>query len=317
MDRPVILLLALAADALIGDPPAIWRKVPHPVALFGRLIGWLDRHMNRDGDTPAVRRMAGIGALAVVLLLAAAAGRAIHLGAAGFAAGWAVEALVASVLLAQRSLHLHVGAVALALETGGLAAGRQAVSAIVGRDPDALDQAAVCRAAVESAAENYADGVVAPALWYLIGGLPGLFAYKALNTADSMIGHLSPRHRDFGWASARLDDVANWPAARLSALLIMLAAAVLPGMSAAGARRAALRDAGRPTARSTPAGPRRRWPAASASGSPGRGAMPGAWSRTPGWATAAPKRHPPTSAARWPCSAPPALPWRSPSEPWR
>jgi len=159
--------------------------------------------------------------------------------------GYLLTALLASTLLAQRSLHAHVGRVAVALEGPGLAAARTAVSHIVGRDTASLDAAGVARAAIESLGENFSDGVVAPAFWMMLGGLPGAAVYKAVNTADSMIGHRTPRHAAFGFAAARLDDLLNWPAARLSALLIVGAAAITPGASAASAWRAVCRDATR------------------------------------------------------------------------
>lgn len=167
-------------------------------------------------------------------------------GVAVAALGWVAAALAGSTLLAQRSLAAHVVAVADGLDAGpdgGLAAGRAAVSRIVGRDVADLDEAAVSRAAVESLAENFADGVVAPALWMALLGLPGGAAYKAINTADSMIGHRTPRHAAFGWAAARLDDLVNLPASRLAALLIVGAACLTPGASPAGAWRAAWADA--------------------------------------------------------------------------
>ena len=154
-----------------------------------------------------------------------------------------VTGLLGSSLLAQRSLAAHVRAVATGLRRG-LAEGREAVSHIVGRDPASLDAAAVARAAIESLAENFADGVVAPVVWGLLLGLPGLALYKAVNTADSMIGHRTARHERFGWAAARLDDVVNLPASRLGALWIVLAAALVPGADAGGAWRAVWRDAG-------------------------------------------------------------------------
>ena len=157
--------------------------------------------------------------------------------------GLLATAVLGSSLFAQRSLATHVKAVADALDSGGLVAGRKAVSQIVGRDPDRLDEAAVCRAAIESLAENFSDGVVAPAFWLGVGGLPGGVAYKAANTADSMIGHKTPRHQAFGWAAARFDDLINLPASRLTALLIVIAALVMPGADAAGAWRAVWRDA--------------------------------------------------------------------------
>ncbi len=170
--------------------------------------------------------------------------------------------LLASTLLAQRSLHDHVRAVADALQTGGLEAGRTAVSMIVGRNPASLDEAGVARAAIESLAENYSDGVVAPALWLAIAGLPGGVAYKAINTADSMIGHRTARYAAFGWAAARLDDLINLPASRLSALFLILGA-LATGASPLGALRAIRGDAHRH--RSPNAG----WPEAAMAGALG------------------------------------------------
>lgn len=264
MDRAVVLLLGQAFDALVGEPEALWRRLPHPVVLAGRLVGWLDRRWNLDGDPPTRRRDRGVAALAVVLIAAAAAGAVLAgaLGRLGLLGGL-LEAGVVGVLLAQRSLHDHVTAVADAFLRDGLSGARHAVSAIVGRDPGTLDEAGVCRAAIESTAENFSDGVVAPAFWYLIAGLPGLLAYKALNTADSMIGHRSDRHRHFGWAAARLDDLANWVPARLSALLVVAAAWTLPDGEPAAAWRAARRDADRH--RSVNAG----WPEAAFAGALG------------------------------------------------
>ena len=151
--------------------------------------------------------------------------------------------MVVAALIAAGSLDQHVRAVAAALRTEGLSGGRHSIAKIVGRDPDALDQAAICRAAIESLAENASDGVTAPALWYLVGGLPGMIAYKAINTADSMIGHMSDRYRAFGWAAARLDDLVNLPASRLTGLMFIAAAALVPGASAASAWQAFRRDA--------------------------------------------------------------------------
>jgi adenosylcobinamide-phosphate synthase len=157
--------------------------------------------------------------------------------------GFVIAVLMVAALIAGGSLDQHVRAVATALRTEGLAGGRQSIAKIVGRDPDALDQAAICRAAIESLAENASDGVTAPAFWFLLGGLPAMIAYKAINTADSMIGHMSDRYRAFGWAAARLDDLVNWPASRLTGLIFIAAAAVVPGASAAAAWEAFRRDA--------------------------------------------------------------------------
>jgi len=177
--------------------------------------------------------------------------------------GFAVAILVVAMLVAVGNLDQHVRAVSAALRAEGLAAGRRSIAKIVGRDPDALDEAAVCRAAIESLAENASDGVTAPALWFLVGGLPGIIAYKAINTADSMIGHMSEHHRAFGWAAARLDDLVNLPASRLTGLLFVAAAAMVPGASAPSAWRAYRRDARRH--RSPNAG----WPEAAMAGALG------------------------------------------------
>ncbi len=259
-----LLLLALLAEAALGYPDRLVRAVGHPVIWVGRLIGALDRRLNAPALGFSARKARGV--LALVLFAGAAAGVAAGLEALLAplgVVGLVVAALVASSLLAQRSLHDHVARVAAALETGGLAAGREAVSHIVGRDPQSLDEAGVARAAIESLAENFSDGVVAPAFWIGVGGLAGGAFYKAVNTADSMIGHRTERHQAFGWASARLDDLLNLPASRLSALLIVGAAALTPGADAEGAWRAVRRDAGRH--RSPNAG----WPEAAMAGALG------------------------------------------------
>jgi adenosylcobinamide-phosphate synthase len=223
-DRLLLLLAGLAIDAVFGDMSALFAYVPHPVALAGRAIAVFEHKLNRPNRSAARRRERGV--VAVVVLVAAAAGlgwgwdwlcRASLVGAAA-------EALAIGVLVAQRSLFQHVVAVAAALAWHGLAAGRDAVGHIVGRDPQRLDAYGVARAAIESLAENFSDGVVAPLFWYLLLGLPGLFAYKMANTLDSMIGHRSPRYLAFGWAAARFDDVLNLVPARLSGLLLSAAA---------------------------------------------------------------------------------------------
>jgi adenosylcobinamide-phosphate synthase len=236
-------LLALLIEAAVGYPDAVLRRIGHPVMWQGRLIDALDRRLNRDDDPPDRRRMMGIVALALLLTICTGLGIGLQLLLGRHWPGIVILAILASSLLAQRSLHEHVRRVAEALESRGLAGGREEIAHIVGRDPDRLDEAGVARAAVESLAENFSDGVVAPALWLGVGGLAGGVAYKAVNTADSMIGHRTPRHEAFGWAAARLDDLVNLPASRLSGLLIVAAAAVLPGASAKGAWRAMRRDA--------------------------------------------------------------------------
>jgi len=242
----LILIFALLLDRYFGDPDWLWQRVPHPVVLYGRVIGRLDDMVNRDRDHSELRRRNGVLVLAFLLVLSVLIG--VLLSAIFDRLGWAgmfAEIPVVAVFLAQKSLTEHVLAVASVLKADGLDGGRRAVARIVGRDPDSLDEAGVCRAAIESLSENFADGVVAPAFWYALLGLPGLLAYKMLNTADSMIGHRSERYQDFGWAAARLDDAANWPASRLSALLIATGAFFVSGAVAAKrAFNAAFRDAG-------------------------------------------------------------------------
>jgi adenosylcobinamide-phosphate synthase len=223
---PFLLLLAgLAIDAVFGDMPAVFAYLPHPVVLAGRAVAACERKLNRPNRSERSRRERGIVTVIVLIGAAAGLGWTVQFLCSFSAAGAAVEAVTIGVLLAQRSLYEHVAAVAGALQSGGIAAGRNAVRHIVGRDPASLDGHGVARAAIESLAENFSDGVVAPALWYLLLGLPGLFAYKMANTLDSMIGHRSPRYRAFGWAAARLDDLANLLPAPLSGLLLSAAAA--------------------------------------------------------------------------------------------
>lgn len=201
--------------------------------------------------------------LAAIILVAVLCGSLIQWMAGHWVFGWAIIALAAASLIAQRSLASHVAAVADGLQSGGIEAGREAVGEIVGRDVLNLDEAGISRAAIESLAENFSDGVVAPVFWLALGGLPGIAAYKAINTADSMVGHKSERHRDFGWASARLDDLVNWPASRLTAGLVIAAAVFVPGASAGQAIGAVRRDA--PKHRSPNAG----WPEAAFAGALG------------------------------------------------
>jgi adenosylcobinamide-phosphate synthase len=222
---PLLLLLAgLAVDAFLGDMPGVFRRVPHPVVLGGRAVALFDRKLNREIRSEASRRVRGVVTVIVLVGLAAALGLLIQTLCRGSLLGAAVEILLIAVLVAQRSLYDHVALVALALDRGGLAAGREAVRHIVGRDPARLDAHGVARAAIESLAENFSDGVVAPAFWYLLLGLPGLFAYKMANTLDSMIGHKTPHYLAFGWAAARFDDLANLAPARISGVLIAAAA---------------------------------------------------------------------------------------------
>jgi adenosylcobinamide-phosphate synthase len=224
-----IVVAALAFDALIGDPHWLWQRTGHPVAWIGTFIGVLDRTFNREDRSPQQRKMAGIACTAVLVAVSAAMGALIQTTVQQLPMGNIVVALIASIFIAQRSLYQHVAAVGSAFAEGGVAGARKAVAMIVGRDPEQLDQAGICRAAIESCAENFSDGVVAPAFWLALLGLPGLIAYKAINTADSMIGHRSERYLSFGWAAARLDDLVNLVPARLSALLLAIAAPIAGG----------------------------------------------------------------------------------------
>ena len=222
---PLLLLVAgLVIDALFGDMPAVFRYVPHPVVLAGRAVGFFDRKLNRETRSEVSRRERGIVTVVVLVGGAALIGLIVERVCRDSLVGGIVEAVVIGVLVAQRSLYEHVASVAAALSTGGLAGGREAVRHVVGRDPMSLDAHGVARAAIESLAENFSDGVVAPVFWYLLLGLPGLLAYKMANTLDSMIGHRTPHYRAFGWAAARLDDVLNIVPAPLSGVLLALAA---------------------------------------------------------------------------------------------
>ncbi|NKW91282.1 cobalamin biosynthesis protein [Rhodobacteraceae bacterium R_SAG9] len=209
MSTAGILVGALLLDAIFGEPHWLWQRAPHPAVLMGKLIGRADR----DYNTGFNRKAKGVIVVIALVLAAWILGGIISLF------GWLPQMLLAAILLAQRSLVEHVQAVGDALRQS-LGDGRLMVGRIVSRDTKAMDQSAVARSAIESGAENLSDGVIAPAFWFLVGGLPGLLIYKIVNTADSMIGYKTERHKDFGWAAARLDDVLNWVPARLTALLM-------------------------------------------------------------------------------------------------
>jgi adenosylcobinamide-phosphate synthase len=230
-DTLTVVLIALAVDAAIGDPDAVWRRVPHPVVWIGALIHQLDRLFNREADSPARRRAAGVGALMILLVLCGTAALALDIALRTLPGHPWTSGIVASVFIAQNSLYLHVRRVLRAFAQPGLGPARQAVSMVVGRDPDSLDEAGICRAAIETTAENFSDGVVAPVFWFVLLGLPGLALYKAINTADSMIGHRTPRYEAFGWAAARLDDVVNLAPARIAGMLLALGAPFVRGSS--------------------------------------------------------------------------------------
>jgi adenosylcobinamide-phosphate synthase len=238
-----LALLAMLIELVVGYPQRLVGAIGHPVTWMGALIRVLDNTLNADAAMPSRRRGAGVVAVLVLIGIVGSIAVLIERALLRLPYGIFAEAILASTLLAQKSLHRHVAAVAATLENGDLIAARKAVSHIVGRDTDTLDEAGVARAAIESLAENFSDAVVAPVLWMAIAGLPGAALYKAINTADSVIGHRTPRYEAFGWAAARLDDLANLPASRLSAVLLIVAAAFKQGASARRAVRAVWRDA--------------------------------------------------------------------------
>jgi adenosylcobinamide-phosphate synthase len=240
-----LALLALLIELTFGYPDWLAHAIGHPATWMGRLIAWLDQHLNRDGADAETRRRAGAVALLALLSVVGVIAFLIELTLFQLPFGLLFVAVAASTLLAQRSLFVHVDRVADAIEDDGLAAGREAVAHVVGRDTAELDEAGVSRAAIESLAENFSDGVVAPVFWMIIAGLPGAALYKAINTADSMIGHRTGRYQDFGRTAAQLDDFVNYPASRFSALLIIAAAYLTKGASASGAWQAMRRDASR------------------------------------------------------------------------
>jgi len=218
------MVVAMAVDALLGWPAPLFARIGHPVTWLGRLIAAIDAAWNRASDPPAWRRAAGVAGALVVIALSVALGWIVQ---SVLSLGW-IQIMLISILawplVALRSLHDHVAAVATPLQAGDIGAAREAVSRIVGRDPTALDEAGIARAAIESLAENASDGIVAPVFWGALFGLPGIFGYKAINTLDSMIGHRSERHEAFGWAAARIDDLANFIPARLTGFLFVLLA---------------------------------------------------------------------------------------------
>ncbi|WDR06585.1 adenosylcobinamide-phosphate synthase CbiB [Devosia rhodophyticola] len=254
--------LALMVERYTGYPPHLMNAIGHPVIWFGKLIDFLETRVDRRERTTQQRRDAGIismtillGGVVLVALLVQQLTRQIP-------QGWLLEMLLATPFFAQKELGRAVRTVAEALDIS-LDAGRAEVSQIVGRDADQLDEAEVSRAAIETLAESTSDGIVAPWFWLVLFGLPGIVAYKAINTADSMIGHLNDRYRDFGWAAAKLDDVVNWIPARLSTMLITAACFIVPHASPGKAWATAGRDA------SGHASPNSGWPEAAFAGALG------------------------------------------------
>jgi adenosylcobinamide-phosphate synthase len=235
--------LAVMIEMIAGYPDWLLRSIGHPVIWMGRFISTLERRWNDGSAGPAQRQILGVIAVLLLVAIVAAAALVIERALLILPFGMVGAGILASTLIAQRSLYQHVARVADALENEGISSAREAVSHLVGRDTEPLDEAGVARAAIESLAENFSDGVVAPVFWMIIAGLPGAATYKAISTADSMIGHPSPRYQAFGWAAARLDDLVNLPASRVAALLIIAAAAVARGASAPAAWRTMRRDA--------------------------------------------------------------------------
>ena len=238
----LVVMLALAIDVAIGDPPRLWARIPHPVVLFGRLVTFLDRKLNRKQRSDRARFWRGLMATITLVTVAGFIGYTIQWLCMQIAHGWIAGAFIASVLIAYRSLFNHVRAVADGLEKS-LENGRNAVCHIVGRNPDSLDEPGVARAAIESAAENFSDGVAAPIIWFALLGLPGLFAYKAVNTLDSMIGYRNSDYEHFGKFAARLDDALNAVPARITGILFVIVAAISAGTRGRDAWSAAVRDA--------------------------------------------------------------------------
>jgi adenosylcobinamide-phosphate synthase len=261
-----LALVAALIEATAGYPDRLFRWIGHPVTWIACVITWADRTWNSGSGSDLQQRLKGVLLLLLLVGGSLLAGLLImdvlHLLLPA-ALAFAACAFLASALLAQRSLDSHVTAVADALEKRGLAAGREAVAMIVGRDTKDLDEAGVSRAAIESLAESFSDGVVAPLFWMALAGLPGALAYKAINTADSMVGHKTPRHLHFGWAAARIDDLVNLPASRLAALWLALAALLRAGLSAQRAFATAWRDAGKHDS------PNAGWPEAAMAGALG------------------------------------------------
>lgn len=258
-----IAFLALLIERLFGYPQWLVARIGHPVMWIGKLISELETRFNDKNSNFETRRRNGLICFILLLAFTFTICGIIESILLLLPLGFVVVAILGSSLLAQKSLEEHVEAVAIGLETGGLAAGRKAVSMIVGRDPDQLDEAGVCRAAIESLAENFSDGITAPALWLGLLGLAGGAAYKATNTADSMIGHKNERYHAYGWAAARFDDLVNLPASRLTALLFVAAALATPGASALKAWEAVKRDASKHKS------PNAGWPEAAMAGALG------------------------------------------------
>lgn len=254
--------LALLVERWLGYPPQLLKSIGHPVMWMGKLIDWLETRLNKPKRNARQKRDAGLVALALLIAVSFVLAFVLQQFVRGLPLGWVLEVMLAIPFLAQKELARAVRAVADGLYSS-LAEGREAVSHIVGRDPQHLGEAGVARAAIETLAENTSDGVIAPLFWLFVFGLPGIVVYKAINTADSMVGHLNERYRDYGWASARLDDLANWIPARLTAVLITAACFTVSHASPSSAWGSARRDARKH------ASPNAGWPEAAMAGALG------------------------------------------------
>ncbi len=258
-DPLVLLLIALLLDSYLGETKFPFKQFHHPVEIIGMLIGWFDRKLNRDNRSNVDRAFRGALVVFIIVILSAIVGWGASWLTQNHSLGWILELFFLTAMLAGRGLYDSVRAVGIGLEKS-LEKGREAVSHIAGRSPKHLDEHGVARAAIESCAENFSDGLVAPVFWYVLFGLPGLLVYKAVNTMDSMIGHMTPKYRAFGMTAARLDDILNLIPARLSGLFLVLAATVTPKAHPLNALKIMLRDASKH--RSMNAG----WPEGAAAG---------------------------------------------------
>ena len=242
-DSLLVLILAITVDAVMGDPRWLYSRIPHPIVVIGLQIELLDTFLNKSHYPPITRKILGVVSILIIVSSGWLTGWVIAWFCNQVGFGIILHAFIVSIFLAQNSLYRHVASVAKACKADDIIDARSQIRRIVGRDPNSLDQKAIGRAAIESLSENFSDGVVAPIFWYAVGGLPALIAYKALNTSDSMIGYLNDKYADFGWCAARFDDAANLIPARLSAVIITIAAFIIPSAEGNSAFKTAIRDA--------------------------------------------------------------------------
>jgi adenosylcobinamide-phosphate synthase len=242
MNHFVMAAFALVIEYFVGYPQSLQRAIGHPVEWIGKLIAYLDEGLNDPDSEDNDQRNQGIFAVVALCIAVGVPAFLLERLLLSFHYGWIINTLLATAFIAQKSLRDHVTAVARTLPQSIVAA-RKEVAKIVGRDPSTLDESGVAKAALESLAENTADGITAPIFWFAIAGLPGIVIYKAINTADSMIGHKSEKYLHFGWAAAKLDDLVNLPASRLTGLLFAGAAWLKSKTRAQAALNAMWRDA--------------------------------------------------------------------------